>query len=253
MVRGVVKMMVGGRPLELTAGEVVERMRGQDPESVREHFVEVAGSAFPPKQVLAAVTGWDRTTFTTMEAQRVLTRLGFFCRRAGSQSVKRSALGPDTREQVLPSVNQRLTALESGLAVTQEAIASLARRMTALDGATATGLLPEAGPDALLNQNQPMQHEIRDGEDATMGTENWRLIVAAARALTAAGQAPFSRIAVYQWIWSRQPRADHDRPTLDPTFQGMVENAPGGPQSAGGTPLRRVARGLYVLADHASA
>jgi hypothetical protein len=137
--------------------------------------------------------------------------------------------------------------------VAQEAIASLTRRMAALDGAVANGLLPEVGPAALLHQNQPVQHEIRDGEDVTMGTENWRLIVTAARALTAAGQAPFSRIAVYQWIWSRHPRADHDRPTLDPTFQGMVENAPGGPQSAGGTPLHRVARGLYVLADHASA
>lgn len=246
-------MIVGGRPLELTASEVVERMRGEDPESIREHFVEVAGSAFPPKQVLAAVTGWDRTTFTTMEAQRVLTRLGLACLRAGSQSVGRSVLGPDGGEQVLPSVSQRLAALESGLAVAQEAIESLARRMAPLDGAAANELLPKGGSDVLLPQNQPVHHEIRDGEAVTMGTENWRLIVAAARALTAAGQAPFSRIAVYQWIWSRHARADHDRPTLDPTFQGMVGNAPGGPQSAGGTPLRRVARGLYVLADHADA
>ena len=86
----------------------------------------------------------------------------------------------------------------------------------------------------------------------TVGTQNWRLILAAARALTAAGQSPFSRIAVYQWIWWRHSQADHDRPTLDPTFQGMIENAPGGPPSAGGTPLCRVARGRYVLADQAS-
>ena len=93
-----VRMIVGGRPLELTATKVAERMRGEDPESIREHFVEVAGSAFPPKQVLAAVTGWDRTTFTTMEAQRVLAGLGFACRRAGSQSVSRALPGPDGRE-----------------------------------------------------------------------------------------------------------------------------------------------------------
>lgn len=245
--------MVGGRPLELTASEVAERMRGEDPESIREHFVEVAGSAFPPKQVLAAVTGWDRATFTTMEALRVLNRLGFVCLRARSQSAKQPMLPPDTRGQVLPSASQRLAALESGLSVAQEAIASLTRRIAALDGAAANEPLPEAGTEALLHQNQPGQDQIRDGENVTMGTENWRLVVAAARALTAAGQAPFSRIAVYQWIWSRHARADHDRPTLDPTFQGMVENAPGGPQSAGGTPLRRVARGLYVLADHAGA
>jgi hypothetical protein len=33
-----------------------------------------------------------------------------------------------------------------------------------------------------------------------------------------------------------QPRRDHDRPSLDPTFQGMIKNAPGGPPSACGTP-----------------
>jgi hypothetical protein len=188
-----------------------------------------------------------------MEAQRVLSRLGFACLRAKSQSARQPVLSPDTGGQILPSVSQRLAALESGLTVAQEAIASLTRRMAALDGAAASLLLPEVGAEALLDQNQSVHHETEDGEDMTMGTENWRLIVAAARALTAAGQSPFSRIAVYQLIWSRHLRADHDRPTLDPTFQGMVENAPGGPQSAGGTPLRRVARGLYVLAGQATA
>jgi hypothetical protein len=79
------------------------------------------------------------------------------------------------------------------------------------------------------------------------GTENWRLILEAARALTAAGQSPFTRVSVYEWIWRRYPRSVHDRPSLDPVFQGMVGNAPGGPASAAGTPLARVGRGEYVL------
>jgi hypothetical protein len=83
------------------------------------------------------------------------------------------------------------------------------------------------------------------GEDSP----NWRLILEAARALTATGQSPFTRISVYQWIWQRYPRGAHDRPSLDPTFQGMIKNAAGGPPSAGGTPLLRVNRGRYVLAD----
>jgi hypothetical protein len=49
--------------------------------------------------------------------------------------------------------------------------------------------------------------------------QNWRLILQAARALTAADQTPFTRISIYQWIWRRYPQADHDRPSLDPTFQ----------------------------------
>jgi hypothetical protein len=77
---------------------------------------------------------------------------------------------------------------------------------------------------------------------------NWELILQAARALTAAGQTPFTRQSVYEWIWRRHPRVDHDRPSLDPTFQGMVKNAPGGPASACGTPLVRVGHGRYELA-----
>jgi hypothetical protein len=80
-------------------------------------------------------------------------------------------------------------------------------------------------------------------------TENWRLIFEAAQALTAAGQTPFTRISIYEWIWQRYPRSSHDRPSLDPTFQGMVSNATGGPKSLIGTPLIRVDRGRYVLAN----
>lgn len=83
-----------------------------------------------------------------------------------------------------------------------------------------------------------------------MRTEtNWQLILQAARALTAAGQTPFSRFSIYQWIWRRYPRAEHDRPTLDPTLQGMTRNSVGGPASACGTPLIRVGRGRYILAE----
>ena len=84
------------------------------------------------------------------------------------------------------------------------------------------------------------------------GTENWRLILEAAGALTAAGQSPFTRVSVYEWIWRRYPRSVHDRPSLDPVFQGMVGNAPGGTVGAAGTPLVRVGRGEYVLAGAAS-
>jgi hypothetical protein len=84
------------------------------------------------------------------------------------------------------------------------------------------------------------------------GTENWRLILEAAGALTAAGQSPFTRVSVYEWIWRRYPRSARGRPSLDPVFQGMVRNAPGGPTSSAGTPLARVGRGEYVLADAAA-
>lgn len=80
------------------------------------------------------------------------------------------------------------------------------------------------------------------------GIPNWELILQGARALTDSEQVPFTRQSVYEWIWRRYSREDHDRPSLDPTFQGMIRNAPGGPPSQCGTPLIRVARGRYTLA-----
>jgi hypothetical protein len=120
------RMVVGGRELDLTANDVLDTMRNVEPEPIREHLVEVGDAEFPPKQVLATVTGWDRTSFTTMEANRVLTRLGFNCCRIGHR--------PDRAEQEeLSPIDRRLSAVESALAVAQEAIAGLANRVTKLE------------------------------------------------------------------------------------------------------------------------
>ena len=42
------------------------------PDPVREHYVLVRGRRYPPKQVLACVTGLNRADFTTQEAWRIL-------------------------------------------------------------------------------------------------------------------------------------------------------------------------------------
>jgi hypothetical protein len=118
------------------------------------------------------------------------------------------------------------------------------RQFGVLTGADGFGLLVAYGRgDGVAGREQAVAGD---------GTENWRLILEAARALTAAGQSPFTRISVYEWIWRRYPRGEHDRPSLDPVFQGMVRNAPGGPASSAGTPLARVGRGEYVLAGAAA-
>jgi hypothetical protein len=59
-------------------------MRGKAPETIHKYVVQVSGTDFPPKQVLATVTGWPRRSLTTMEAQRVLNKIKFVCREAGT-------------------------------------------------------------------------------------------------------------------------------------------------------------------------
>lgn len=122
---------VGGRGRDITKDEVIRRMRGVEPEPVREHLVEIAGTAYPPKQVLETATEWNRRSFTSLEAVRVLTRVGFPCRRVSESDppqVTRRAGDPAGTEQ-------RLSELESALAVAQEAIARLANRVTTLEAA----------------------------------------------------------------------------------------------------------------------
>jgi hypothetical protein len=128
------RMVVGGRELDLTANDVVRKMRNVQPEPIRDHLVEIVNTEFPPKQVLAAVTGWDRQSFTTMEANRVLTQLGFHCCRVGHHSDDHRAPGPEnTGQQNLSAIDRRLSAAESALAVAQEAIAGLRNRVAELE------------------------------------------------------------------------------------------------------------------------
>ncbi len=134
-----VHAIVGGRSFDYTREEIEDRMRGVPAETIREHLVEVLNTIYPPKQVLATATGWDRTSFTTMEAQRVLSRVGFVCRRAGAVDgrpawvVEQSSddHGEAAAEPDAPDL--RLARLEVQLAVAQEAIASLASRVQKLE------------------------------------------------------------------------------------------------------------------------
>lgn len=127
------RMTVGGRTLELDKEQVLRKMRGVLAEPIREHLVEVGGTAFPPKQVLAVVTEWDRQSFTTMEAQRVLTRVGFVCRRAGKLADGQAAWIRSAPDPGPATMDDRIASLEAGLVVANEAIAGLASRIRGLE------------------------------------------------------------------------------------------------------------------------
>ncbi len=77
-------MTVSGHRYELDRYRVQAALEGVLPEPIHEHFVVINGRRWPPKQVLALVTGLDRADFTTHQARRALTRLGFPAARAAS-------------------------------------------------------------------------------------------------------------------------------------------------------------------------
>src|SRR5260370_26796391 len=86
-------MTVSGHTYDLDPQSVQEALQGALPEPIYEHFVVINGRRWPPKQVLALVTGLDRADFTTPQARRALTRLAFT---AGSSArpPQRHATGP---------------------------------------------------------------------------------------------------------------------------------------------------------------
>lgn len=75
-------MTVSGHQYNLDPRRVEAALQGALPEPIHEHFVAINGRRWPPKQVLALVTGLDRADFTTHQARRALTRLGFPAGRA---------------------------------------------------------------------------------------------------------------------------------------------------------------------------
>jgi hypothetical protein len=76
---------IAGQKVELDRKAVEERVEDVLPDPVRDHYVIVRGRRFPPKQVIAHLTGLDRADFTTHQARRVLKRLGFVAARASDR------------------------------------------------------------------------------------------------------------------------------------------------------------------------
>ncbi|HEX8001964.1 MAG TPA: hypothetical protein VF519_04650 [Mycobacteriales bacterium] len=128
------RFTVGGRSLDLTLEQVAHAMQSVEPEPIRTHLVEMHNTVFPPKQVLATVTGWDRDTFTTYEAQRVLARLGFLCRRAGTDpSGRPSWVREDDEINATPTTDERLSEMAAAIGTLQAAVAGLNSRVAALE------------------------------------------------------------------------------------------------------------------------
>src|SRR5207302_10593157 len=71
------RFVISSHPFDLDPATVETAVEGVLPDPVQEHYGVGSGRRYPPKQVIAQVTGLDRADFTTHQARRVLKRLGF--------------------------------------------------------------------------------------------------------------------------------------------------------------------------------
>ena len=131
------KFTIGGEEYEFDREQVERRMKKKDPELIQKHFVELLGTVYPPKQVFAEITGRRRISFTTQEALRVLTKLGFVCREVGQKTENSITQVPflpnEPSNSATSAINNRLLAIESVISTAHLAIAELQRRVEALE------------------------------------------------------------------------------------------------------------------------
>lgn len=104
--------MIAGHRLELQRSAVTAAMRKVLPEPLKQHYVVIAGRRYPPKQVIAEVTGLDRADFTTHQARRILLRLGFPAARTtgkpppGAKRRPRERQEPSRADELRPYIGQ---------------------------------------------------------------------------------------------------------------------------------------------------
>lgn len=127
---------LSGRTFRKRPQDFIDAVRGERPKTLQTWAVNIEGTPYPPKQVVARVTGLPR--FTTHQANAVLRRFGFEPFTIGGERSRPPLLPDDSSvsvsaegDQQIPDV--RLTAL-------REAIGFVAQR----PGSTADDVLDAA-------------------------------------------------------------------------------------------------------------
>jgi hypothetical protein len=91
---------------ELRRDRVERVLRPILPEPITSHYVVIGQRRYPPKQAISLVTGLDRADFTTHQARRILTGLGFSAGRRSRQplpEIARPAKRPAQAVHIRPS------------------------------------------------------------------------------------------------------------------------------------------------------
>lgn len=88
--------VLNGKRLSYSRSQVSAAVRNQVPRRIDKYKVAIDGVEFPPKQVLELLTGIEPINFTTMDAQRILKKLGY-----ASQTALEAPAGPSVEDHTL--------------------------------------------------------------------------------------------------------------------------------------------------------
>lgn len=72
-----ISFTLAGRQFDLSEEDVRTSVAQHRPESIDQYWVEIDGTRWPVKQVMALVTGLGRSDFQSQNSRRLLAKLGF--------------------------------------------------------------------------------------------------------------------------------------------------------------------------------
>jgi len=71
------EFILRGKAFEINAMDIEAKLKDVEPEDRSKYLVQVNGKFYPIKQVISRVTGLPPIGFTSQDAFRILSRLGF--------------------------------------------------------------------------------------------------------------------------------------------------------------------------------
>lgn len=71
------RFIIRGDVYEIDAEKIRQAVKGSTPKPISKYYVEIDGQRYPIKQVLAMVSNIPLIGFTSLDAYRVLNKLGF--------------------------------------------------------------------------------------------------------------------------------------------------------------------------------
>jgi len=111
---------IAGQRFQLRRAAVLKAAGRIAPEPIHLHYVVVGDRRFPPKQLVAALTGLDRADFTTHHARRALMRLGFAAGRKAPTALSQPHSPTVSRRERRSGLSDEIAALAGQWVVTKD-------------------------------------------------------------------------------------------------------------------------------------
>ena len=76
------QITIRGKKFDVSKQDIMNAVKGKEPRNIKSHYVEIGGKEFPIKQIAELALKIPAIAFTSMDAYRLLDKLGFEIKQA---------------------------------------------------------------------------------------------------------------------------------------------------------------------------